>query len=70
LLHAAEVMRLPPRRCIYVGDDLRDVQAGNAAGMPTIVAAYGYLGESGDCRGWPATGWIAAPGELLSWLSQ
>jgi len=27
------------------------------------------LGETGDCTGWPATGWIASPGELLSWLA-
>ena len=68
LLHAATALGVAPQHCVYVGDDLRDVQAGNAAGMNTIVAAYGYLGESGDCRGWPATGWIAAPGELLAWL--
>jgi len=68
LLHAAAALQLEPVRCIYVGDDLRDVQAGNAAGMSTIVAAYGYLGESGDCNGWPATGWIQSPGELLRWL--
>ena len=69
LLYAADSLSLAVDRCIYVGDDLRDVQAGNAAGMPTIVAAYGYLGETGDCTGWPATGWIASPGELLAWLA-
>ena len=69
LLYAADALSVSVDRCVYVGDDLRDVQAGNAAGMPTIVAAYGYLGETGDCTGWPATGWIASPGELLSWLA-
>ena len=69
LLYAADSLSIAVDRCVYVGDDLRDVQAGNAAGMPTIVAAYGYLGETGDCTGWPATGWIASPGELLSWLA-
>ena len=68
LLHAATVLAIAPERCVYVGDDLRDVQAGNAAGMATIVAAYGYLGESGDCRDWPATGWIDSPADLLRWL--
>jgi phosphoglycolate phosphatase len=68
LLHAAAAVRTAPQRCVYVGDDLRDVQAGNAAGMATIVAAYGYLGQSGDCREWPATGWIAEPADLLAWL--
>jgi len=69
LLYAADSLALAVDRCVYVGDDLRDVQAGNAAGMPTIVATYGYLGESGDCTGWPAMGWISSPSELLAWLA-
>ncbi|MCP5269393.1 MAG: HAD-IA family hydrolase [Zoogloeaceae bacterium] len=40
---------------IYVGDDLRDIQAGKAAGMTTIAAAYGYLGDSGPIDQWGAT---------------
>ena len=69
LFHAAAELSTAVERCIYVGDDLRDVQAGNAAGMPTIVAKYGYLGETGDCSGWPATGWIETPRELLAWIA-
>jgi len=68
LLHAAQIMRVAPSRCVYVGDDLRDVVAGNAAGMATIVAEYGYLGVDEDSRAWPATGWIADPLGLLEWL--
>ncbi len=68
LLHAAQALRIEPSRCVYVGDDLRDVEAGNAAGMATIVAGYGYMGTGGDARRWPATGWIDAPEDLLAWL--
>jgi len=68
LLHAAAQLRVAAADCVYVGDDLRDVAAGNAAGMATIVAEYGYLGESGSSEGWPATGWIDAPLDLLAWL--
>jgi len=68
LLHAAAELRVPPSRCIYVGDDLRDIVAGNAAGMPTIVAEYGYMGNGGTSDTWPATGWIADPLALLDWL--
>ena len=68
LLHAAEALRVAPSTCIYVGDDLRDVVAGNSAGMATLVADYGYLGESGSSEGWPATGWIERPLDLLGWL--
>jgi len=28
---------------LYVGDHIRDIEAGNAAGMSTILAAYGYI---------------------------
>jgi N-acetyl-D-muramate 6-phosphate phosphatase len=68
LLHAAGELRVPPSRCMYVGDDLRDIVAGNAAGMPTIVAEYGYIGTGGASERWPATGWIADPLALLDWL--
>jgi len=68
LLHAAGELKVPASRCIYVGDDLRDIVAGNAAGMPTIVAEYGYMGNGGNSDTWPATGWIADPLALLAWL--
>ncbi len=68
LLHAASGLRISPSRCMYVGDDLRDIVAGNAAGMPTIVAEYGYIGADGASDAWPATGWIADPLALLNWL--
>jgi phosphoglycolate phosphatase len=68
LLHAANGLRVSPSRCMYVGDDLRDIVAGNAAGMPTIVAEYGYIGTGEASDTWPATGWIADPLALLNWL--
>src|SRR5690606_4558637 len=46
LLEAARRMELPPQDCWYVGDDLRDIQAGHAAEMQTIAAAWGYCGDS------------------------
>jgi len=54
LLHAAELMEEKPERVVYVGDDLRDVQAGFAAGMVTVAAAYGYCGTD-----LPPTRWHA-----------
>jgi phosphoglycolate phosphatase len=39
---------------IYVGDDLRDVQAGRAAGMATVAVRYGYLGEATPIEQWGA----------------
>ncbi len=68
LLEAARQLQLPPSRCVYVGDDERDIVAGRAAGMPTVAAAYGYLGATADTLGWRADATIAAPGALLNLL--
>ena len=53
--------------CIYVGDDRRDVQAGRAAGMKTIVVKFGYL-HGNDPEAWDADAMIDTPGELLQHL--
>ena len=43
---AAERIGVDPAQCVYVGDDERDIQAARAAGMPSVVALWGYrLGE-------------------------
>lgn len=68
LLEAARQLDLAPQRCLYVGDDERDIVAGRAAGMPTVAAAYGYLGASTETAGWNADFTIATPGELLNLL--
>jgi N-acetyl-D-muramate 6-phosphate phosphatase len=68
LLHAAHTLRLPPAACLYMGDDLRDVQAARAAGMSVIVAAWGYLGDAGDPAGWGADAVIAHPREALKFI--
>lgn len=68
LLEAASRLQLPPARCVYVGDDLRDVQAGRAAGMATVAAAWGYLGSGETIEAWGADHLIRQPGELLNLL--
>ena len=68
LLEAARQLGLAPARCIYVGDDERDILAGRAAGMPTVAATYGYLGGNADTLRWGADACIGHPGELLALL--
>lgn len=68
LHEAARRLGLPPGACVYVGDDLRDVQAGRAAGMATLVAAWGYLGQGEAVSDWGADAVLAEPGEILNWL--
>lgn len=64
LLHAADLLSLSPSDCVYVGDDLRDIEAGRAAGMRTIAAAWGYCGASAPTE-WQADAVLADPRHLL-----
>ena len=68
LLHAAELLRVAPSACVYVGDDLRDVEAGRAAGMGTVVARWGYVPPDQDPSEWGADTQIETPAALLAWL--
>lgn len=55
LLFAANKAGFKPQDCIYVGDDERDIIAGHAAGMATLVAAYGYCQDDPKISSWNAT---------------
>ena len=66
LQHAAREAGFATHRCVYVGDDLRDIQAAHAAGMPAVAAAYGYVGEDDDIISWEAETCANTPAELWS----
>lgn len=68
LLEAARRLGRQATRCVYVGDDLRDVQAGRAAGMVTLAAAWGYLGAGESIDAWGADHVLTEPAQLLNWL--
>lgn len=68
LLEACARLGVPAVHALYVGDDLRDMQAARAAGMPAVAAGYGYLGEESDLGAWGADAVIAAPQDLLALL--
>ncbi|OZI74254.1 HAD-IA family hydrolase [Bordetella genomosp. 12] len=61
LLFAAEQAGFPTHRCVYVGDDLRDIQSAHAAGMPAIAAAYGYVDADEDIAAWQAEARVDSP---------
>ena len=65
ILHAARIANLDPNKSLYVGDDIRDVIAGKAAGMKTVAAAYGYCGCEEPPEAWGADFIIQTPQELL-----
>lgn len=68
LLEAVRRIGTQPQCCIYVGDDERDIQAGRAAGMRTVAAAWGYLGMGQSPSDWGADIVLDSPQQLLKWL--
>jgi N-acetyl-D-muramate 6-phosphate phosphatase len=68
LVFAAAHMGIAPRNVLYVGDDERDVQAARAAGMPVVVAGYGYLGSGTPPAMWGADAILASPADLEAWI--
>ena len=66
LLLACEQVGVAAKNCMYVGDAERDIQAGKAAGMKTVVALFGYIDVSDKPSEWGADALINTPKELLS----
>ena len=63
VLRACEIAGIDPAQSAFVGDDIRDVQAGRAAGLLTVAAAWGYL-DGGDPNAWGADRVVALPEHL------
>jgi len=63
LLHAAKELALAPRDCVYLGDDLRDIQAAHAAGMRSVAVKWGY---GANLAAWQADAVIEKPMDLLA----
>lgn len=68
LLLASTIAGVEPTHCLYVGDDLRDMQAARAAGMGAIAAAWGYLGDGLPLDEWGADTIIQSPADLIGLL--
>lgn len=69
LLEAARRLALPPGQCMYMGDDERDIVAGRAAGMHTVAARYGYVGDVSTVSAWGAHAEVNHPLELLKLIA-
>ncbi len=68
LIEAALRLQIEPHCCVYVGDDVRDIRAGQAAGMAALAAAWGYLGDGLPVEAWQADHVLRKPADLLHWL--
>ncbi|WP_251044651.1 MULTISPECIES: phosphoglycolate phosphatase [unclassified Lysobacter] len=65
LTTAAHRIGVEPAHCIYVGDDERDIIAARAAGMPSVVALWGYRLDHDDPLAWQGDVLIESPAQLI-----
>ena len=70
MLHTCMVLSLAPSECLYVGDHLRDIHAGNAAGMDTAVALWGYITQHQQPENWDAKFILRNPSGLFNLVKE
>ncbi len=70
MLLACEQAGSDAAHCLYVGDAERDIEAGRNAGMRTLVARFGYLGETDFPENWQADGMVDSALDILDWLER
>lgn len=66
ILKACEEIGVTSECCLYVGDALRDIQAGNKANSTTVIAKWGYILANEDCTSWQSDYHAESPLEILS----
>ncbi|PCJ22142.1 MAG: phosphoglycolate phosphatase [Gammaproteobacteria bacterium] len=69
LFKACQRINVEPAQCIYVGDHVRDIEAGNRADMTTITALYGYIGHNEDPLTWQADHAVETTQDLIKLLT-
>ena len=70
LWYACAQIGVQAKDCLYVGDHIRDIEAGRNAGMKTAIAAWGYIAETELLSEWQADVEMSDPHSLLKWLSR
>jgi phosphoglycolate phosphatase len=68
MLHACGLAGSQPQECLYVGDAQRDIEAGQRAGIMTVVALFGYIGPEDRPAEWGADVCVHTPMEILDWI--
>ncbi len=69
ILHGCQLAGSEAQQCVYIGDAQRDIESGRRAGMRTIVALFGYIGENDVPQQWQADVMLETPQAILNWLS-
>ena len=70
LFYACRQIGVSPTHCIYIGDAERDIIAGNAAGMTTIAALFGYIEDTTRAKSWGAHHYIDHADQILPFFEE
>ncbi|WP_236232708.1 N-acetylmuramic acid 6-phosphate phosphatase MupP [Pseudomonas tohonis] len=70
LLLACSRLQLDPASVLFVGDDLRDIESGRAAGTRTAAVTYGYIHPDDNPSHWGADVVVDHPLELRAVLDR
>jgi phosphoglycolate phosphatase len=70
LLEACRIIRTPPKNCVYIGDAKSDIEAAQRAMMPSLAAAYGFIGADDQPQNWGANAVIDNANQILDWVIQ
>jgi phosphoglycolate phosphatase len=68
MYYACELTNSKPDECVYIGDAQRDIEAGQNAGMKTIIAEYGYISDKENIENWNADYRIQSPSQIFELL--
>ncbi len=68
MLYACNLTGSDAAHCLYIGDAQRDIEAGHNAGMRTLVALFGYIGEQDRPEEWGADGMVQSAPEIMEWI--
>ncbi len=70
LLHAADVLKVEPTSCWYIGDAKTDLEASRRANMRCAIANYGYIPVNEDAASWQADVYLASPLDIEQLLKE
>lgn len=65
LLYACDLLQVDPKDCVFIGDAQTDIEAGKAAGMRTIAAAFGFVPNNVNIADWQADAIVASAQDIL-----
>ncbi len=69
VLLAIKKLQVDSKKCLFIGDAEQDILAGNAAGVKTGVALFGYVGNRKSALSWPANYFLKDPQDIWPLVS-